>query len=236
MRTIRVLASIAAICVSSVAAAQPPAERSLWPPEPAIVGDWSEPANQLRGRLLFGETVNSAGIRLGVLYLELQNLKRVDADLYYVFIPATGGQRGGANAPIEASFSSLHCVVQDKLGTTWELRGASGYRGNMPSQPRWLFLPRGATLRFPVSMNGYSWPADTELGFGVGMGEGKSWVIPKGADPDNYVLAATLTIRPPADREGHVGAWEGKLTLPAIKLPVAKAAAVPPDAATAPRR
>lgn len=194
-----------------------------WPPKPTVEGEWSEPVNQLRGRLLFADVQNSAGIRQGVVYLELQNFRRLDLDVYYVFVPASpDGQRGGDELPPEASVSSLHCEVLDKDGRKHELSGASGFRGNVPSTPRWLFLPRGATLRFPVSLTGYAWPASTELGFGIGIGRDRSWLIAKGAESDDYFLVGTLNIRPPANREGRTSAWEGTLKLPAIKLPIVK--------------
>lgn len=197
-------------------------ENSDWPPKPSVEGEWSEPSNQLRGRLLFADEVNNASIRHGLVYLELQNLKRVDIDLYYTVVPIRAGARPAKNTPAEAGFASLHCEVQNKNGDVRGLAGAGGFRGNAP-QPRWILLPRGATLRFPVSLSGYSWPADTEMGFGIGIGRDSSWAIPKGADdPDDYFLSGELSIRPPVNREGHAAAWDGTIKLPAIKLPVRK--------------
>lgn len=197
-----------------------------WPPMPSVEGEWSESVNRLRARLLFGEVPNGAGVRMGVVYLELQNLL-VDRTLYYVFVPPSSGERRGPNGaldafPLEASLPSVRLEVRDKQGKKRELASSGGYRGRVPHDPRWLFLPMGSTLRFPISLGGYGWPNNTELGFGIGIGRDASWVIPKGADPDDYYLAGTFTIRPPAEHEGHVGVWEGTLTLPAIKLPVAK--------------
>jgi hypothetical protein len=198
-----------------------------WPPKPSVEGDWSEPVDRLRGRLLFGEVQNSVGIRMGVVFLEVEN-RSPDRHLYYVFVPAArAGRRGSDGAlvelPMEASSASVRLEVRDKHGKKRdEVARQLGYRGRVPRDPRWLLLPMGATLRFPISLGGYGWPNDTELGFGIGIGRDGSWVIPKGADPDDYYLAGTMTIRPPADHEGRVGVWDGTLTLPAIKLPVAR--------------
>ena len=52
--------------------------------EPKSIGEWSEPTNGLRGRLLFAEGIKlQEGARLGLVYLELQNLS--SEDTLYVY-------------------------------------------------------------------------------------------------------------------------------------------------------
>ena len=47
--------------------------------EPKATGEWSEPTNGLRGRLLFAEGIKlQEGARLSLVYLELQNLSLGD--------------------------------------------------------------------------------------------------------------------------------------------------------------
>jgi hypothetical protein len=168
--------------------------------EPKAMGEWSEPTNGLRGRLVFGENDKIVGTRMGVIYLELQNVSL--GDTMYVYYPA-------AKSP-------LRCELQDSAGKTVQ-RSGSPYSGGI-SAPCWLALPNDAPLRFRVTLGGFGIPQNGGL-FIAGCID-DAWVIPASAT-DDYYLSATLNVTHPKD-ETRPRVWQGTLKLPPVKISAKK--------------
>lgn len=168
------------------------------PSESKAIGEWSEQSNGLRGRLVFGENEKIGGTRMGVIYLELQNVSL--GDTMYAYYPA-------AKSP-------LRCELQDSAGKTIQ-RSGSEYDGWIPD-PCWLALPNDSTLRFRVSLGGFGIPQNGGL-FVAGCIE-DVWVIPASATND-YYLSAILNLSAP-NNETRPRIWQGTLKLPPVKISV----------------
>jgi hypothetical protein len=166
-------------------------------PKPMTVGDWSEAVNGLRGRLIFTEDAKFNGTRMGVVYLELQNVGDVlnPLDIYYdIDRTLLCNLLDASNQPV-----AQVGVVADIFFPL----------------PFWIMLPNDSTLRFRVSVNGYGIPKDGGLSIGVMSG---NWTIPPASHAD-YFLSASFTVNPSTDKD-HIHAWHGILKLPKVKIPV----------------
>ena len=166
--------------------------------EPASVGEWSAVANGVRGRLLFGEGEKVAGTRMGVLYLELQNVSV--GDTMYVYY--------------DASKSPFRCQLVDSAGKTNSSQGAI-YDGWIP-KACWLALPHDSAVRFRVTLGGFGVPQNGGL-FVAGCIP-DCWAIPPTATND-YFLSGRLVVATP-NGETRPRVWEGTLSLPRVRLPV----------------
>ena len=166
--------------------------------EPVSAGEWSAAINGVRGRLLFGEGEKVAGTRMGVLYLELQNVSA--GDTMYVYY--------------DASKSPLRCQLVDSAGKTNASQGAV-YDGWIPAAS-WLALPHDSALRFRVTLGGFGVPQNGGL-FVAGCIP-DCWAIPPTATSD-YFLSGTLVVAAPKG-ETRPRVWEGMLSLPRVRLPV----------------
>ncbi|HSY42533.1 MAG TPA: hypothetical protein VK811_01395 [Candidatus Acidoferrum sp.] len=167
--------------------------------KPMSAGDWSEIVHGLRGRLMVTEeTAKFNGTRMGVVYLELQNLEDVlnPMEIYY----DTAG-----TFQYDLMEESKHPIPQGL---------AEG--SVMSPLPFWIILPNDSILRFRVSVNGYGIPKDAGLFVGLMPGVYDIPPTPHG----DYFLSASFSVNPPAGSDIH--AWRGVLKLPAAKIPVEK--------------
>jgi hypothetical protein len=165
--------------------------------EAITAGDWSEPTNGLRGRLLFSEDAKFYGTEMATVYLELQNVANI-------------------GNPMEIYFDTIHSPLH------FELKNVSGNsQKNAPADldemipgSYWIDLPHDSTLRFRVSSNGYGIPKDAGLAIGV---PGNFWIIPY-AETNDYFLTASFDVIPAIDKD-HIHAWKGTLKLSPVKIP-----------------
>ena len=166
--------------------------------DPTSFGEWSQPTNGLRARLAFAEDTKIYGTRMGVVYLELQNVSL--GDTMYVFY--------------RAASSPFRCELRDSAGKTNETRGFA-YDGWIPAAC-WLSLPHDSVLRFRVTLGGFGVPQNG--GIFVAGCIPDCWTIPTSATND-YFLSGTLTVASPKD-ETRPRVWEGTLTIPPVRIPV----------------
>lgn len=168
--------------------------------EPKSIGEWSEPVDGLRGRLLFAENVKDEnGVRIGNIYLELQNLS--SGDNRYVYY--------------DAKKSPIHCELNDSKSD-----GVKVWPGNMSDgmpSACWLALPYDSSLRFDTRLGPAFTPSHPCLFICIGL-EGGTWEIPLTATNDFY-LSGTFTTTPPQN-ETRPHMWEGTLKLPPVKISV----------------
>ena len=171
--------------------------------EPKFIGDWSEPTNGLRGRLLIAERSQDKwdvqnNSRSGVVYLELQNI--TSGDTLYVYY-----------AEVK---SPLRCELRDSIGNNIPT-GNVFVNSDWRPQPCWLVLPNDSTLRFSTTIL-MGAPTNSLL---ISVGEaidGGSWKIP--LDSTNvYYLSGTFNPTPPVN-ETRPHVWEGTLKLPPVKI------------------
>jgi hypothetical protein len=166
--------------------------------DPSSFGEWSQPTNGLRARLAFAEDAKLYGTRMGVLYLELQNVSL--GDTMYVYY--------------RAASSPFRCELRDSAGKTNETTGCA-YDGWIPA-PCWLSLPHDSLLRFRVTLGGFAVPRDGGLFIAGCVSD--CWAIPSSATND-YFLSGTLSVAAPKD-ETRPRVWEGTLKLPLVRIPV----------------
>ncbi len=167
--------------------------------EPDAVGEWSQPTNNIRGRLLFVEGAHSEerGERTGLIFLELENFSWGEtAYVYYDVLRAPP-----------------HCELRDAAGRIVE-QVVNG-RDAAP-EPCWLTLPPYSRLRILTSYGPAYGMAGTNLIFGVGMNQ--TWAIPLSAT-NSYFLSGTFTNAVPRG-ETREHSWTGKLKLPSVRIPV----------------
>jgi hypothetical protein len=163
----------------------------------AAAGEWSEPADGLRGRLLLaqGRTLADGKALETLVYVELENVAGTHPRERAVYF-----------APGE-----LRCKLAHADGRTAPEYpfGDSGGRGG-PGEA-WVTLPDDSLIRLRANPSGYGSPDGLHIALSNG-----NYLIKTG-DPDEYHLSGTLTITPPA---GHnrADAWAGSLKLPAVKL------------------
>lgn len=117
-------------------------------------GEWSDAVGGLRGRLLFAEGEKVSGTRIGVVYLELQNLSDV-------------------SNPLDIYDGALSGQFVDSSGR--QVEQSHGPANVMSPLPFWMVLPHDSTLRFRVSVTGYGTPKDGGLSIGLPSGH---WLIP----------------------------------------------------------
>jgi hypothetical protein len=166
--------------------------------EPKAIGEWSEPTNGLRGRLIFYSNgiTDRDGVVKGLVYLELQNLP--PGDTLYVYY-AVGRM-------------PLKCELRDFSGKSIEeSRGAGS--DFMPAAC-WLALPPDSTLRFRT---GYSSSApDFPCLFIISAFIGGKWHVPMTATNDYYLSGTFSSISTTNGTRPRV--WEGTLKLPPVRI------------------
>jgi hypothetical protein len=166
--------------------------------EPDAIGEWSQPTNNITGRLLFaGHAESKDGARVGLVYLELQNLS--GSETMYVYYDAL-------RAP-------PRCELRDSTGKIVE-QALSG-RDAVP-EACWLTFPPHSTMRFLTGYGPAYGPTGPSLTFGVGMDQ--TWLLPVGGT-NSYFLSGTFTATSPKG-ESREHSWKGTLKLPAVRIPV----------------
>jgi len=187
MRTLAVIVTLALAQMSL------PADEKT----PVAIGDWSEPVDGLRGRLLvFQGPVRDEGTsRETLVYVELQNV-------------AASGERDVYFEP-----SGLKCELRDVAGKgpPRPKMGSSG-SGGRPGK-KWVRLPHDSSLRLRVSPYGYGSPDEKAFVITIGF---DTWQI-KATDAAEYSLAGTFKVNPP-EVKGREKSWAGELKLPAAKV------------------
>jgi len=158
-------------------------------------GEWSEPVNGLRGRLVryAPPRLNKTAI-IGIA-VELQNdsteplAVRNDPALVRVRLIGPDGQ------PIDPVLPLV--------------------RSGPVASPQWGVLPRDSSLRFSLY----------DYGVGVPDGQGallallppsRVWML----QPGKYTLRGTFTFQPAASDKTPTNAWKGKLDLPPLEIEV----------------
>jgi hypothetical protein len=164
--------------------------------EPISVGEWSEPTNGLRARLLFAEDPKEFGTRMGVIYLEFQNVSMgVTKSIFYPSEPLT-------------------FELRDSVG---KIKPSGGVFFDGPAKdPEWLVLPLDSTLRFRVTRSGFGIPKDG--GLFIGGASMQCWVIIPSETNDCH-LSGMLKVTAPKDAAPY-SPWAGTLKLPPVKIPV----------------
>jgi hypothetical protein len=156
---------------------------------PVAIGDWSEPAGGLRGRLLVsrGRVLGDGKARETLVYVELQNV-------------ADAGEQSVYFDP-----DALACELTDAAGKAVRPSPGGG-SGGRPGKT-WVTIPFDGSIRLRANP------------YGFGRAEGlliplnnTAWHITGDAE---YHLSGTLTVTPP---EGKADAWKGELKLPKAKV------------------
>jgi hypothetical protein len=183
-------------------------------------GDWSASVDGLRARLLVSFAGTKESGRDILIYLELQNQSAVITPI------------------------SLFYSEDENCSTTWSLTDRKG----MPvaktpiairrpvKQPYWIVVPFDSTLRLRAS-NGSS-VSRTEKGSTLLLlPPNEFWPFPKGSQ-EEYFLSCSFEAKSPPKNErapvvaglkgvgenGHSNIWQGKLTIPKVKIPLHVAA------------
>jgi hypothetical protein len=184
----------------------PPLSSADWDkaisPNAAAIGNWSASVDGLRARLLvrFAGTAESG--RDILVYLELQN-------------------ESAAVTPISLFYSD-----DNDCSTTWLLTDRKGNpvaktpvairRPMMPAY--WIVVPFDSTLWLRAS-NGSS-VSRTEKGSTLLLlPPNEFWPFPKGSQ-EEYFLSCSFEAKSPPDESGHFNVWQGKLTIPKVKIPL----------------
>ena len=158
-------------------------------------GDWSEPLNGLRGRLVIaqGRALGASSVRESLVYVELENVSQTQSGVLAVhFDPG-----------------SLKCDLLDAAAKSVPQTGTGG-SGGRPGAV-WVSLPFDSVLRVRANPFGFGRPDGLLIPL-----NNATWMIRAG-DRNAYSLAGTLTVTPPLDH-GRADAWTGVLTLAAVKL------------------
>jgi len=195
-----VLVSILALLTTSYAESNPGARigreaaAKLADASRIAAGDWSEPVNNLRGRLLLfrRRLLGDGRTRETVVYLDLQNASQAaDQTLTVNFDP---------RLQFELRDSSDKPVPEKGMA-------ASGGRPGACT----ITLPYDSRIRLRLSPFGFGEPEDLLIPL-----IDHSWRIAHG-DARDYFLVATVTAPEPRD---HLPGrpWGGKLQLPAMKI------------------
>jgi len=160
-------------------------------------GDWSEPVDGIRGRLLLvrgGPNLPDLKSWVALVYVELESVTNSGARAMY-FDPAALQCKlttaDGAAAAPESPF------------------GGFGGRGGLPAG--WVTMPYDSLMRLRANPSGYGSPD----GLYISLASGHHLL--KTGDAGEYHLSGTLTVSPPAGH-GRGDAWTGVLKLPPVKL------------------
>jgi hypothetical protein len=193
-----------------------PADSSSIPPpapkvkitesEPVAIGDWSEPVNGLRGRLLIARGKLSANGKTheSVVYLDLHHFAdAIGNPLNIYFDPKVSNQL------FDPSGQKVPWVRGPALGRD--------PTNKILAQPVWIRLPYDCTMRVRLSPANFGRSDGLYIPF-----LDNEWLI-SASEEGEFALAATFTSKAPADDSRD--AWQGTLALPKMKL-FARAAAV----------
>jgi hypothetical protein len=171
-------------------------------PDPVATGDWSDSVDGLRARLLVRFTGAKETGREVLLYLELQN-------------------HSSTITPI-----SLFYSADDNCSTTWSLTHHKGtpvaktpIAIRRPSmRPFWIVVPFDSTLRLRAS-NGSSVSRTDKGSTSLLLPPNEYWLFPKSSQ-EEYSLSCSFEAKSPPEQSGHSNIWQGKLTIPIVKIPL----------------
>jgi hypothetical protein len=157
-------------------------------PDLVAIGNWSEPVNGLRGRLLIKPRPKTPG---AVLYMDLHHCADAIGEPLNVYV--------------DPKLQPELFDPQGKLASRVGLDG-SGWR----PEPFWQTIPHDCTLR--VCLTTYEFDLEQQL---VIMHQLRiAWHAPvRGV----YAMTATFTNKAP-EKHGRERVWEGTLTLPKAKI------------------
>lgn len=154
-------------------------------------GEWSEPVNGLRGRLVLarGRTLGDGKTRESLVYVELENVANTHSGKVTVaFDP-----------------DALKCELTDGGGKAVPPAPVPG-SGGRPGKSS-VTIPFDSSVRLRANP------------YGFGRAEGlliplntTAWHLKEDGD---YALSGTLTIVPP---DGQADGWKGELKLPKVKI------------------
>jgi hypothetical protein len=159
-------------------------------------GEWSEPVDGVRGRLLFGEEdAKLNGNRIGMIYLELQNVSdnASPEEIYFDIRSALKCEL------LDAGHKVVPPVLRDR-----SIETPGSY---------WIALPHDSSMRFRVSVTGHS--CSKNAGLVIGMMR-NPWVIPADAR-DDYFFRGAFHVDPPKGERRRP--WQGVLKLPEVRIP-----------------
>jgi hypothetical protein len=171
-------------------------------PDPVATGDWSASVDGLRARLLVRFAGTKESGREVLLYLDLQN-------------------HSAAITPISLFYSD-----DNNCSTTWSLTDRKGTpvaktpiavrRPTMP--PYWIVVPFDSTLRLRAS-NGSSVSRTEKGSTSLLLPPNAFWSFPKSSQ-EEYFLSCSFEAKSPPEESGHSNIWQGKLTIPKVKIPL----------------
>jgi hypothetical protein len=154
-------------------------------------GDWSEPVNGVRGRLIIaqGRTLGDGKIHESLIYVELENVANTHSGV----------------VRIQFDPDALKCELTDAAGkavTQCPVTGSGGRPGKTL-----VTIPFDSSIR--LRANPFAFGRAEGLLIHLNTG---SWHIKDDAD---YLFSGTLTVTPP---KGDSDAWKGELKLPKAKV------------------
>ena len=171
-------------------------------PDAVATGDWSASVDGLRARLLVRFAGTKESGRDILLYLELQN-------------------QSAAVTPVSLFYSD-----DENCSTTWLLTDHQGHpvakipiairRPVMP--PYWIVVPFDSTLRLRAS-NGSSVSRTEKGSTSLLLPPNEFWSFPKSSQ-EEYSLSCSFEAKSPPEKSGHSNVWQGKLTIPKVKIPL----------------
>jgi hypothetical protein len=153
-------------------------------------GDWSEPADGIRGRLVLaqGRALGDGKPRESLVYVELENrANTASGEVGLLFDP-----------------NSLKCELTDAKGNAVAQTPVAG-GGGRPNK-KWVTLPYDSSIR--LRANPYAFGRAEGLLIPL---NNAAWHVEDG----EYRLSGTLNVTAP---EGKDGPWKGELKLPAAKI------------------
>jgi len=171
-------------------------------PDAVATGDWSASVEGLRARLLVSFAGTKESGRDILLYLDLQN-------------------HSAAITPI-----SLFYSADENCSTTWSLTDHKGTAvAKTPiairrpvMRPYWIVVPFHSTLRLRAS-NGSSVSRTEKGSTSLLLPPNEFWSFPKNSQ-EEYFLSCSFEAKSPPETNGHSNIWQGKLTIPKVKIPL----------------
>jgi hypothetical protein len=171
-------------------------------PDTVAVGDWSASVDGLRARLLVRFAGTNESGRDILVYLELQNQSAVIT-------------------PISIFYSA-----DNDCSTAWSL---TDHKGNPIAKipipirrpvvpPYWIVVPFDSTLRLRAS-NGSSVSRMEKGSTTLLLPPNEYWTFPKSSQ-EEYFLSCSFEAKSRLETSGHSNVWEGKLTIPKVKIPL----------------
>ncbi len=169
------------------------------PGRPIVVGDWSEPVNGLRGRLLIarGKLSVDGKTHESVVYLELHHFADAVGNPLNVYVDPKV-----PNELFDPSGQQVPKVRGPGLGR--------GPATEVLSRPVWIRLPYDCSMQVRLSPANFGRADGLYIPF-----LDNEWLIPTSAKGE-FALAVTFTSKAPGFDSRD--SWQGTLTLPKLKI------------------